>query len=90
MSIISNITCFTSGIIIASSTTPSVSTYISEIFESIDLISLNFAALILGLLLLHKKPELWSKEHSNYHNEESHSNKKVIFENESHDINMDN
>jgi len=52
--VFSHVICFISGIIKATEISSKDNSYLAEIYESVDIIFLNFLCLMLGLLLLRK------------------------------------
>ena len=54
--------CFVGGIIKAASIRAEDTNYLSSVYESTDLIFVNFVFLLMGFLLLKKKKEVWVKE----------------------------
>jgi hypothetical protein len=87
-SIVSFMVSFISGIVLAASLDSTKPEYVTEIYESADLIFVNFIFFLLGFLLLKKKKETWAREDVSPHGSEQDSTKKVIFEQENNDFDM--
>ena len=60
-SLIAFLFCFVGGVVKAASIKTGDSNYLPSVYESTDLIFVNFVFLLMGFLLLKKKKEVWTK-----------------------------